>query len=605
MSASQSNPFVEYLSRYTTISPEHEAAFDEYLNNADPPSGTRIRFETQTEKYLRTLFASEQPPSVILTGNAGDGKTYLCRMIIESLTGSSFGGWNGNTELEVNGNEFSLRVIKDLSEINEQAGGDILRCLDRAFVQSNSKEVFLVAANEGRLRAVLQRANLPALYKEVDRQLSHGPDLGNSRLLVLNLNNVATSSFVQQATAWMTDSDHWEACASCLAKAKCSIHFNAAKLREPRLTGRIRLLYEILEHLGIHVTIRDMLIHLAFVVTGGLKCDKVIESSIDLNWEPHNYVYYKNIWGDNIGPAIRRRMLVFNYLRRLDPGKTSTFEIDNLIVNGAFDTNSEAEMHAAILSEGLDTGWSRFQQDRKQYLHGDKQPSRDGNHSPFVEWLPHIRRKLFFEWDSDNQAFSLLPFSTLSVYLRLLKGDTGLLEQYKRELVLGLNRAFTGLYLNQADNLYVTSLYANSAEQPIPIVRIALPALWMELGPEKADSKVFDMSASRLALKIPLPPNPLSQAPTVHFRLDLLRFEYIIRRAQGGTPDILASECELSIQQLRDEILSSYITAGYETDQSDTKPSNLKRLKFFVLVQNSYQLRSLWIDEQGNICSQG
>ena len=46
------NPFIPYLNRYTTASPDHEAAFDEFITQAPPPSGDPLRLETRTERFL-------------------------------------------------------------------------------------------------------------------------------------------------------------------------------------------------------------------------------------------------------------------------------------------------------------------------------------------------------------------------------------------------------------------------------------------------------------------------------------------------------------------------------------------------------------------------
>ena len=37
------NPFIPYLTRYPTASPDHEAAFDEFITQAPPPSGEALR----------------------------------------------------------------------------------------------------------------------------------------------------------------------------------------------------------------------------------------------------------------------------------------------------------------------------------------------------------------------------------------------------------------------------------------------------------------------------------------------------------------------------------------------------------------------------------
>jgi hypothetical protein len=55
------NPFVNYLNRYTTVSPEHEAAFDEFIMQVLPPSGESLRLETKTEQFVRTYIRREFP----------------------------------------------------------------------------------------------------------------------------------------------------------------------------------------------------------------------------------------------------------------------------------------------------------------------------------------------------------------------------------------------------------------------------------------------------------------------------------------------------------------------------------------------------------------
>src|SRR5450755_879691 len=122
----QENPFVGYLNRYTTFSPEHEAAFDEFITQIPPSSGKPLRLETKTEQFLTTYINREAPPSIILTGNAGDGKTYLCRQVIEALTEEAVRDWSDRVNWPIKLSNFTLHVIKDLSEIDENAGMDIM-----------------------------------------------------------------------------------------------------------------------------------------------------------------------------------------------------------------------------------------------------------------------------------------------------------------------------------------------------------------------------------------------------------------------------------------------------------------------------------------------
>ncbi|MDW8003178.1 MAG: hypothetical protein RMJ39_11125, partial [Deltaproteobacteria bacterium] len=120
------NPFVTYLNRYTTASPDHEAAFDEFIGQTPPPGGEPLRLETCTERFVRDCFTRQHPPSIILTGNAGDGKTYLCRQIVSAFTGQPVTEWANHLDWPIMHNGMALRVIKDLSEMTEDAGARVL-----------------------------------------------------------------------------------------------------------------------------------------------------------------------------------------------------------------------------------------------------------------------------------------------------------------------------------------------------------------------------------------------------------------------------------------------------------------------------------------------
>ena len=109
-----------------------------------------MRLKTRTEIFLRALFRRERQPSVILTGNAGDGRTYLWHRIVEAFTGQPVTDWADRLDWPIARDGLTLRVAKDLSEVSEEKGEEVLweLALDR----------------------------LEELYREVDRQLREGPD---------------------------------------------------------------------------------------------------------------------------------------------------------------------------------------------------------------------------------------------------------------------------------------------------------------------------------------------------------------------------------------------------------------------------------------------
>ncbi|HOT91745.1 MAG TPA: hypothetical protein PLJ78_13625 [Anaerolineae bacterium] len=280
--------------------------------------------------------------------------------------------------------------------------------------------------------------------------------------------------------------------------------------------------------------------------------------------------------------------VVIRHLRRLNVGQGSVFEVDDFIINGRpADPAAQAE-HERLFAPALDLGGRRFGQERMAYLYGGAAAPKPEEEHPLMRWLPHCRRKLFFEWQDAAAADRLFPFQHLPEYFRLVGGDPALLAHYRREIVLGLNRAFSGLYLTDADALYVTSQYAHAVEQPVPLVRVKIPADGIALQPAPAQTEAFDRDLTTLRLVIYPPPGV--EAQPVTWPVDLLRFEYLLRRARGSTPDILADECELSIRQLKDTLLARFAV--------EQPPG---RVDFFAADRNRYTFRTLWVDPQGRI----
>jgi hypothetical protein len=586
------NPFVSYLARYTTASPDHEAAFDEFLAQTLPPSGSPLRLATRVEAFLKTCFVRADPPSVILTGNAGDGKTYLCRQIL-----AAFGGpvpdWDTLADLPVERDGLRLHVVKDLSELGDARGVEVLQGLAAAWGNS-SQERYLIAANEGRLRDLLNKAGDAALYEEVDRQLKQGADAGSQRLVVINLTAVTTSSFVPEALRWMTDAEHWAACQTCPIRERCPVRHNAARLSEPHVAKRVQLLYQLLEHLDIHVTVRDMLIHLAYTLTGDRRCAELHRLDA-AGRDRSGLAYYLNVWGGDEQSPFRRKASVVQHLSRLRIGDHSLFEIDDFVVNSA-----EDDEHKRVFAPAVDLDFRRFAQDRAAYIEGGAERLAGEEARALLRWLPHCRRKLFFEWREEIRANQLIAFHFLDDYLQLLEDERGRTDEVRRSLVLGLNRAFSRLYLTDADNLYVTSQYLHSTEQSRPLVRLTIPVSGITLRVDRRAEHAFDRAWPDLYLVIGAPPALLLHDPGAASRqqqwpLNLLLFEYLMRLAHGGTYNILAEECELSVRSLKDRLLSVF---GHEPAGGDI-------IEFFVAERRQYTLKKLHIDDQGTIRSGG
>ena len=576
------NAFVAYLNRYTTASSEHEAAFDEFTS-ATPPGIPPLSILTRLEAKLLQAFQRTSPPTVILTGNAGDGKTYLCRKIVGAFRETPLTVWpSHDTTHHFTSGDLVLTVVKDLSELSITTAGAVLAELNAA-LDAQTGAPYLIAANEGRLRAVLEERGLSALAEQIDDQLRTGPDLKpDAKLLVIDLNRVATSQYIEPVLDWMTADVAWSGCGSCSVKKVCPMADNAEQLRQKAVKDRLTFLYGVLEQLDIHVTFRDMLIHLAYTITGGLSCADVKRraQTDETEWQAQapTYAYYNNTFGESAPVGFQRKTAAIRHLRKLNVGRASVFDLDHFIVG---DDEAQPELHAALFGLSLDLGGRLFEQDRQAYLRG-LSASGEAAEQFVTRWLSHCRRKAYFKHPDGDLILKLLPFQFLKDYIQLIDKTVSLKREHiKNLLILGLNRAFSGLYLTDRQMLYVTAHPSSSLENAVPAVLMRIAETNINLVPShpSPDEMIERWSSLILQLQVPsVPPQ------TVLWNINLLRFEYVMRRAYGSTPDILAQECELAVRHLKDSLVAR-LGAQH----------NATELEFFEYDGRAYQHRRLFL----------
>ena len=68
--------------------------------------------------------------------------------------------------------------------------------------------------------------------------------------------------------------------------------------------------------------------------------------------------------------------------------------------------------------------------------------------------------------------------------------------------------------------------------------------------------------------------------------MNLLIFEYLMWRARGGTSNVLATECELAIRRLKDELSSKFASKEVDPDL----------VKYFAAKRSHYTLQNLKVD---------
>ena len=340
------------MARFLPFDPSHDQIYEEYQVTSDS-----LNLATAAYEYVLKA-ASSGARVIVLTGDAGHGKTHLCRRIIESLLGYdeaearnlinyACDGKQIIFEKDQTASDRALRVFKDFSEFVPKIAAELVEDAN------NDDAVTIICANEGRLRAVLSSVDAGHYCRELlesfESSFESGQASRDGRIHIVNLNHQSTAagsasqSLGDRALRDWTSGTRWRSCTNCDAREACPINRNREMLtdrieEEAAATrkAKLRLLFATLERIGYVITIRDMLMAFAYLLTGGLNCGDVhrMRRRMAHGWQ-HAYAFY-NLAFEAPGTLSReqlKRLPLMQQLRKLDPGKRAIREIDERLVN--------------------------------------------------------------------------------------------------------------------------------------------------------------------------------------------------------------------------------------------------------------------------------
>lgn len=323
---------------------------------------TQSLFRVATLDYLLSAIESPNIKTIVLTGDAGHGKTSLCASLLSELwvDGEAIPSdvrkravFNELTEAGDASRSLGrtrsgrpLYILRDLSELDAQAGAQkLVELLDPP-----DEGVAIICANEGQLRAcVAEDDNDGTGYAKIlVRTLSDGIARGqvsspDGTVIVVNLNYQSVAAegnggFVPWVLKqWTTPQwSRWKPCETCDAQNVCPILANRNELNDvahgPQRRAAIRDLFAAAERTGAVVTTRQALAVTSYMLTGGLSCENVHTkyqwSHSNRLWQaPH--LYHQALFGDGLNPQQRLRVPAFSTLRKLDPGTVSRRQVDD------------------------------------------------------------------------------------------------------------------------------------------------------------------------------------------------------------------------------------------------------------------------------------
>ena len=465
MSISQSdkiNKHVERMHRYLPFSPKMEQVYEEYTISEDS-----MNLETRAFDYLLEA-VNAKARVVVLTGDAGHGKTHLCRRLIESYL--SYDQTSAreliNTKCDgvsmlVNEEKPELRGIQINKDISEMAVEIAVSIVDAAVTGTDATTI--ICANEGRLREILDKGSDSEGCKELAAaffsSFTNGLAGTDNGIHIVNLNFQSVSSrdtgnepslLLNGLNDW-ANGNRWKACISCSASEFCPIRKNQLFFTSPegkeikaRRHSRLEAVFASAERLGLIITIRELLMTLGYLFTGGLRCSDVHKKikKEKVGWQ-HAYAYYNLLFTppDAITSTKVKSISTLAGIARLDPGKIAIRKVDERLINEQDQLcNGEIDLFFSLpkqktpvdASNGIDdiigTPSSRSERMREAEL--------------VSSVVRSLRRRYFFDEEAEDfKPLERLGFDYGDSFLSIVAGDLTPSEKakLKRKIVAGLH----------------------------------------------------------------------------------------------------------------------------------------------------------------------
>lgn len=431
--------------------------FVKYLNSLYSQSqygnhGTRsskVISPLDSETYIETKLDSELLKDIcngkykllIITGNAGDGKTAFIRKIEGKAE-------NVQTFAHSNGSSFKINGIPFVSNYDgsqdeaEKVNAEVLKEFFKPFNNQTDfasvAEGRIIAINEGVLADFLGKtAELKKLADVIDEYYrNEGKSDLPPGLMIINLNlrsvtaaNDEAESLFRKQLKNLCQPKFWTGCQNCPNKEFCFIKYNVDTFNDYAAGNEVLNRLEwILRMTGyrreLHITIRDLRSFISFLITADCRCEdiaKIYEQS--QNPEDYWKYYYFNIIAHDGLPSQDR---LITLLRKTDVALVPIPNIDRTLYSSRLDEkffNCFADRKQTLLAE-FDA--------RKMTL----REQEDGNKYILKAHQIFIRHHFFegnFEFfKSKHTFFSRMPYKFLRHFWGLMRGDEAI-EQSTRE----------------------------------------------------------------------------------------------------------------------------------------------------------------------------
>jgi len=421
----------------------------------------RTYVETKLDENLIPAIFNPNTKLVILTGNAGDGKTAFIQCVEEKAatdgatlskrtdSGSTFlmNGityqtlYDGSQDFEGTANDAVLAAFFHDLEGEKQPTGTFTK---------------VIAINEGKLRDfILNKPQYKWLGRQVYHYLNYDDFKPHESLIFVNLNARSVVSIDEQSIFDLlldkfldteNNDKFWEDCsiANCAFSDQCYIKYNINSLRDPKRGNEIK---KRLKHLLLavhfrklrHITMRDLRSILSFILFNKSTCD-MLQSMLGQTPLIIDRFYYNASFNGQETDRIAR------LLSDLDIASVCNPKLDNFI---NFHSPDSPEIQDLFLKSDLggkaDIPYLLALYKNRPEGTQDDNPER---HKNAQLYHASMKRKLYFEGDDKKLRAAglptwkeLLPYRQFERFLVVIDRRGDIKNSLRDEITLAISKS--------------------------------------------------------------------------------------------------------------------------------------------------------------------
>lgn len=598
---SQTNGLISFLRHYGPI-PAGDNMYDELIQAEVEryKIAPVIHIHPARLREVQENFRLAEPRNVILTGTAGDGKTFHCRQIW-----ASFGGdpeqWNAGEKivsLKLHPSGKTLTIVKDLSELAVEEKNEVLTSLANTITWECRENVYLIAANDGQLLSSWrdwsdsQGEDASKIFRIVEDMLVEERIIDDGlNLSLFNLSRLDASEHFLELIEQVVEHPQWSLCEGCdLLKSDgstiCPIRINRERLRNGNngsvFRKRLGDLMKLARANRMHIPIRDLLLLSVNILLGDLQSGQILLTcrTAKNRAEKENYRLtnpYANVFGMNLSDRQKQQYQVFNILEAFGIGRETDNKFDNLLIYGSY---SDSNLYTALVAQDTLYGAPAYEPYLRDYLEGARE-----NIEEFMQGLSKQRQRLFFSLSVDRSLdpWRLTVYQASGEFLEFVEGlknndDTSRITEL---LVRGLNRTFCGMMIDDGTVLYLASSGGDGRGRIASLLNHVVPTTKHRRDPYLNFALGYDDSIPCMQI---VDPAAEGEGIVDCLTLQLTHFEYLVRVANGSLPASFSRQCN--------------------EDFLDFKLRLIKRLDDLIGEEpsgNEISLQTLTVDEHGRV----